>query len=137
MQGKLLLSNWAKTALTPSFTSLPPHVCILVQLEGLNAMLELSKDEIITWVKSDLDGRRLGLQSYFDKEEIIAKMAEFHVKMMRKLEVVGCKSKTTLQAGCQDAEDFSGVRNKQVVEGSSADSVSTITHFSAYTLIAH
>ncbi len=44
-------------------------------------------------------------QSYFDKEEIIAKMAEFHVKMMRKEEVVGRKLSTAIQAGCRD-DDF-------------------------------
>ncbi len=35
-----------------------------------------------------------------DKEELIAKMAEFHVGMMRKVEVVGHKSSTAIQAGC-------------------------------------
>ncbi len=123
---------WTKTASMPSLTGLPPHVCILVQLEGLKAALESSKDEIIAGVKSDLDGRRLGSQSYYDKEEIIAKMAEFHVKMMRKVEVVGRKSTTAIQAGCQDA-DFSD--GHEVVEGGSADSISTITASSAHTLV--
>ena len=98
---------WNKTASTPSFTGLPPHVCILAQLEGLKAALESSKDDIIAGVKSDLDGRRLGSQSYFDKEEIIAKMGELHVELMRKVEVVGRKSSTAIQAGYGDA-DFSG-----------------------------
>ena len=98
---------WTKTASTPSFTGLPPHVCILAQLEGLKAVLESSKDDIIAGVKSDLDGRRLGSQSYFDKEEIIAKMGELHVELMRKVEVVGRKSSTAIQAGYGDA-DFSG-----------------------------
>jgi hypothetical protein len=122
---------WTKTASTPSFTGLPPHVCILAQLEGVKAEIVKSKDEIIAGVKSDLDGRRLGSQSYFDKEEIIAKMAEYHIEMMRKVEVVGRKSSTAIQAGCQDA-DFSG--GDQVVEVS-AESVSTITASSAHTLI--
>jgi len=123
---------WTKTASTPSFTGLPPHVCILAQLEGLKAEIVKSKDEIIDGVKSDLDGRRLGSQSYFDKEEIIAKMAEFHVEMMRKVEIVGHKSSTAIQAGCRDA-DFSG--GDQVVEGSADTSVSTITASSAHTLV--
>ena len=58
-------------------------------------------------------------------------MAEFHVKMMRKVEVVGRKSSTAIQAGCQDA-DFSG--GHEVVEGP-ADSISTITASSAHTLV--
>jgi len=57
---------WTKTASTPSFTGLPPHVCILAQLEGLKAEIAKSKDEIIAGVKSDLDERRLGSQLYFD-----------------------------------------------------------------------
>ena len=112
---------WTKTASTPSFTGLPPHVCILAQLEELKAEIAKSKDEIIVGIKSDLDERRLGSQSYFDKEEIIAKMAEFHVEMMRKVEVVGHKSSTAIQAGYADA-DFSPGGGDQLVEGS-ADSV--------------
>jgi hypothetical protein len=124
---------WTKTASTPSFTGLPPHVCILAQLEELKAEIAKSKDEIIVGIKSDLDERRLGSQSYFDKEEIIAKMAEFHVEMMRKVEVVGRKSSTAIQAGYADA-DFSPGGGDQLVEGS-ADSVSTITASSAHTLV--
>ena len=116
---------WNKTASTPSFTGLPPHVCILAQLEGLKAALESSKDDIIAGVKSDLDGRWLGSQSYFDKEEIIAKMGELHVKLMRKVEVVGRKSSTAIQAGYGDA-DFSG--------GDQFD-VSTPAATSAHTLV--
>jgi hypothetical protein len=65
---------WNKMALRPPFASLPPHVSILAQLEGIKVALESSKNEILNGVKNDLDKRRLGLQSYFDKEEIIAKM---------------------------------------------------------------
>ncbi len=122
---------WNKTASMPSFTGRPPHVCILAQLKGLKAALESSKDKIIAGVKIDLDGRRLGSQSYFDKEEFIAKMAEFHVEMMRKVEVVGRKSSTAIQARCQDADFSSG---HEVVEGP-ADSISTITASSAHTLV--
>ena len=89
---------WNKTASTPIFTGLPPHVCILAQLEGLKAALDSSKDEIIAGVKSDLDGRRLGSQSYFDKEEIIAKMGDYHIELMKKVEVVGRRSYTAIQA---------------------------------------
>jgi hypothetical protein len=81
------------------------------------------------------DGRRLGLQLYFDKEEIIVKMAGFHVEMMRKVEVVGRRSSTAIQAGYRDADaDISG--GDQFVEGlASADSVLTITASSAHTLV--
>jgi hypothetical protein len=74
--------SWNKTALMPSFTRLPPHVSILAKLEGLKAALESSKNEIINGMKNNLDGRRLGSQSYFDKEEIVAKMGELHSNPM-------------------------------------------------------
>jgi hypothetical protein len=90
---------WNKMAATPTFTGLPPHVCILAQLEGLKEKMESTGDRIIGEVKDDLDGRRLGSQSYFDKEEIIAKMGEFHQEMIRRVEVVGRKSSTYLQGG--------------------------------------
>jgi len=101
-------------------------------------MLELSKDKIIAGVKNDLDGRRLGSQTYFDKEEIIAKMRELHVEMMKKVEIVGRKSTTAIQAGYNDTcgdqfvvEDGSSARGS-----STADSFSTITaHSSAHTLV--
>jgi len=67
---------WNKTASTPLFTGLPPHVSVLAQIESLKVALEEAKDSIIGGVKTDLDGRRLGSQSYFDKEEIIKKMGE-------------------------------------------------------------
>ncbi len=86
-------------ALMPSFTCLPPHVSILAQLEGLKVALESSKNEINNGVKNELDGRPLGLQSYFDKEEIIAKMREPHCDLMKKVEVVGHKASSALQAG--------------------------------------
>ena len=90
---------WNKMALMPSFTSLPPHVSILAQLKELKAALESSKNEIINGMKNDLDKRRLGSQSYFDKEEIIAKMGELHSNLMKKVEVVGHKASSALQAG--------------------------------------
>ena len=51
---------WNKTAATPIFTGLPPHVCILAQLEGLKEKIEHKGDRISSKVKDDLDGRRLG-----------------------------------------------------------------------------
>jgi hypothetical protein len=83
----------------PSFTGLPPHVSILAQIESLKVALKEAMESIINGVKADLDGRRLGLQSYFDKEEIIQKMGELHSKLLRRVEVVSRRSATMLQAG--------------------------------------
>ncbi len=90
---------WNKTASTPLFTGLPPHVSILAQIESLKVVLNEAMESIINGVKADLDGRQLGLQSYFKKEEIIQKMGELHRKLLRRVEVVSWRSATALQAG--------------------------------------
>ncbi len=88
-----------KTASTPSFTGLLPHVSILSQIELLKVVLKEAMESIIDGMKADLDGRRLGSQSYFDKEEIIQKMGELHGELLRWVEVVSWRLATTLQAG--------------------------------------
>ena len=120
---------WNKTAATPTFTGLPPHVCILAHPEGLKVKMEHAGDRIISQVKDDLNGRRLGSQSYFDKEEIIAKMGEFHQEMIWRVEVVGRKLSASLQGG-----DV-GRHNEDVMVGGVSDSVSTITNSSALTIV--
>ena len=92
---------------------------ILAQIESLKVALEEAKDSIIGGVKADLDGRRLGSQSYFDKEEIIKKMGELHGELLRCVEVVGRRSATVLQAG----GNYAG---HEVTVGGS-DSVSSLT----------
>jgi hypothetical protein len=90
---------WNKKASTPSFTGLSPHVSILAQIELLKLALNEAMKSIIDGVKVDLDGQQLGLQSYFDKEEIIHKMGELHGELLRRVEVVSWRSAITLQAG--------------------------------------
>ncbi len=94
---------WNKTASTPTFTGLLPHVSILAQIESLKVGLKEATDSIIDGMKVDLDGRRLGLQSYFDKEEIIQKMGKLHGKLLWRVEVVTQRAATTLQACCNNA----------------------------------
>ncbi len=93
-------------AFTPSFTGLLPHVSILAQLQQeLKAAIKKFQQEIVKGVKNDLDGRRLGSQSYFDKEEIIQKMGVLHAELMRKVDIVGQQSSTAVQA-CREELDF-------------------------------
>jgi hypothetical protein len=94
---------WNKTASTPTFTGLPPHVSILAQIESLKVGLKEAMDSIINGMKADLDGRRLGSQSYFNNEEIIHKMGELHRELLRWVEVVTRRAATTLQACCNEA----------------------------------
>ena len=74
---------WTKTEATPVFTGLPPHVVILATCEELKLELRRTREEIVSDVKEDLDNRRIGSQSYFDKEEIIGKMTQFHDEMLK------------------------------------------------------
>lgn len=74
---------WTKTEATPVFTGLPPHVVILATCEELKLELRRAKEEIVSGVKEDLDNRRIGSQSYFDKEEIIEKMTAFHDEVLK------------------------------------------------------
>jgi hypothetical protein len=120
---------WNKTASTPPFTGLP-HVSILAQLEGIKAALESSKNEIFNGVKNDLDKRRLGSQSYFDKEEIIAKMGELHSDLMKKIKLVGHKASTALQAGHEGDFEFGFGGDAALVMAGGNDSVSTLTNLS-------
>jgi hypothetical protein len=90
---------WNKTASTPLFSGLLPHVSNFVQIELLKVALKEAMESIIDGVKADLDGQRLGLQSYFNKEEIIQKMRELHAKLLWRVEVVSRRSATALQAG--------------------------------------
>jgi hypothetical protein len=74
-------------------------VSILVQVEGLKVVLEEMSDKIISGVKPDLDGRRLGSQLYFDKEEIIAKIGELHIELLWKVDIVRRRASITAQQG--------------------------------------
>ena len=124
---------WNKTASTPPFTGIPPHVSILVQIEGLKAALEDTSHKIISGVKADLDGRRLGSQSYFDKEEIIAKIGELHAELMRKVDIVSRRASITVQQGrdeCAGVEITSGG-----AAGSSGSVVSSLSSYEPITLV--
>ncbi len=72
---------WNKTAKTPVFTGLPPHVSILTKIEEMKEALKTATDAILNGVKEDLDGRRLGSESYFVKEEIVAEIKLMHTDM--------------------------------------------------------
>jgi hypothetical protein len=111
----------------PSFTGLPPHVSILAQIESLKVALEEAKDSIIGGMKADLDGRRLGSQSYFDKEEIIEKMGELHNELLRRVEVVGRRLATALQAGGNDAGHEVTVGGSDSVSSLSVDASASVT----------
>ena len=89
-------------------------------------------DRIISEVKDNLDGRWLGLQSYFNKEEIIAKMGELHADLMMRVEVVGRRSFSSLQDG--NAGHHPDAEVTMMIDGVSASDV-FITNPSALTIV--
>ena len=98
---------WTKTEATPVFTGLPPHVVILATCEELKLELRRAREEIVSDVKEDLDNRRIGSQSYFDKEEIIGKMEQLHDEMLKRMDRVGHSGYAALRrdsgSGADDA----------------------------------
>ena len=65
---------WNQTETTPTFTGLPPHITILANFQTLMVEMESTKDAILSGLIAELDRRRIGSQSHFDKEEILASM---------------------------------------------------------------
>ena len=106
---------------------------ILVQVEGLKVELEETSEKIISGVKAELDGRRLGSQSYFDKEEIIAKIGELHVELLQKMDIVSWRASITAQQG---RDECTGVDiTVRGVAGSSGSVVSSLSSYEAITLV--
>ena len=90
---------WNKTANTPVFTGMPPHVSILTQIEELKIALKTSTEAILNGVKEDLDGRRLGTESYFAKEEIVAEIKSMRADMTERMNHIARSSSSfALQA---------------------------------------
>jgi hypothetical protein len=61
---------WNRTEATPTHTGLPPHITILENFEQLMIEIKSTKNAILSGVEAELDRRRIGSQSHFDKEEI-------------------------------------------------------------------
>jgi hypothetical protein len=71
--------NWIKA--TPTHNSLPPHITILVNFEQLMIEMESTQNAILSGVELELDRRRIGSQSHFNKEEILSWIASMHTKL--------------------------------------------------------
>jgi hypothetical protein len=72
---------WNKTANTPVFTGMPPHVSILTKIEA-----------ILKGVKENLDGRQLGSESSFVKEEIVAEIKLMRADMTQRMDHIARSS---------------------------------------------
>jgi hypothetical protein len=59
---------WNKTEVTPTLTSIPPHVTIMDNFEQMLIEMEATKNTILSRVEVELDKRHIGSQSYFASE---------------------------------------------------------------------
>ncbi len=96
--------------------------------------LEETSDKIISGVKADLDGHWLGSQSYFDKEEIIAKIGERHIELLQNVDIVSHRASITAQQG---RDECTGVYITVGggVTGSLGSVVSLLSSYEAITLV--
>jgi hypothetical protein len=101
--------SWSKTAVTPTFTGLPPHITILAKVEQLKLEMKTTRDAILTGVEAELNRRRIGSQSHFNNKEIPARMDGLHNELLKKVDLCGQSSATALQnvqAGDGIANEF-------------------------------
>ena len=88
---------WNKTDATPTLTGLPPHITILANFEQLRLDMAAAREAILNGVEAELDRRRIGSQSHFDKEEILDRMNALHNELLKKVDICGRSSATALR----------------------------------------
>ena len=88
---------WIWTETTPTFTGLPLHITILANFQTLMVEMESTKDAILSGLIAELDRRRIGSQSHFDKEEILASMTTTHNELLKKVDLCMRNSQKELQ----------------------------------------
>jgi hypothetical protein len=88
---------WNQTETTPTFTGLPPHITILANFQTLMVEMESTKDAILSGLIAELDRRRIGSQSHFDKGEILASMTTMHNELLKKVDLCMRNSQKELQ----------------------------------------
>jgi hypothetical protein len=94
--------NWMEA--TPTHTGLPLHITILANFEQLMIKMESTNTAILSGVEAELDRRRIGSQSHFDKEEILSRIASMHTtKLLKKIDMCLCSSTIAIQVPCFDA----------------------------------
>jgi hypothetical protein len=94
---------WNWTEATPTHTGLPLHITILANFEQLMIEMESTKNAILSGVEAELDRRRIGSQSHFNKEEILSWIASMHTELLKKVDMCLRSSTTALQVPCFDA----------------------------------
>lgn len=95
---------WEKTASTPIFTGIPPHISLLAQVEQLKLELAKNRDEVLAGFKAELDDRHIGSQNHFDKEAICALLTEMHTDMINGFEKFG-RNAANMVRECSGVDD--------------------------------
>ncbi len=100
-------SSWTATEVTPTLTGLPPRITILAKFERLMVEMQTTKDAILGGVVTELDWRRIGSQSQYDKEEIILATTNMHREVLKKVGECICTLTAVLRdvVPCSDARD--------------------------------
>ena len=80
---------WNSTKYTPPFTGLPPHVSLLLKIEGLTHQIDKMKCDFLSEMNEALDKRGVGSESFFCtktiQESIEHKFDSFTVNLFAKL----------------------------------------------------
>ena len=75
---------WNKTHNTPSFTGIPPHVIIMVEMEDLKYILRKQRQDIVMYFREELDRRHVGVGTY-QENRILEEVARVHDRMTEAL----------------------------------------------------
>lgn len=118
---------WTRTKECPTFTGLPPHVVILATCEELKFELAKAKEGIIQSIKDDLDSRRIGSQSHYDKEEIIRTMGTLHDALLKRIAHVGHSGYAALSAANGDDDEEAVVQQHVSSDNDVTCTTNTIT----------
>ena len=95
---------WEKTASTPIFTGIPPHISLLAQVEQLKLELAKNRDDVLAGFKAELDNRQIGSQNYFDKETVCALITEMHKDMTSRFDNFG-QNAANMVRECSGVDD--------------------------------
>jgi len=115
---------WEKTAATPTFTGIPPHISLLAQVEQLKLEMARTRDDVLAGFKSELDERQIGSQNYFDKETVCALIKDMHNDMTTRFDNFG-RNAANIVRECSGVDDV--VLQHTIGGGNSTAAESTVT----------
>ena len=80
----LVAYPWTKTAYTPFFTGIPPHVMMMVEIEKLKMGVDHQTCTIVEGMKTELDKRNIGGYSY-QATMVLDEVKRAHDELLNKL----------------------------------------------------